>query len=232
MHSPSPPLAVVPECRIALVDDHAVLRTALASMVYTSVPGYRVVIEAGHGQEFIDQLETGTQVSIVVLDLEMPVMNGYETLAWISVDRPDLRVFVLSFNATPGSYDRSMRAGAQGFLLKNMEHTEFKRARDAIREKGIHRSERAREELQGTSGPAHLDRERAEMLVGLTKRELEFLELTCGPGELTYKEVAERMGLSRLGVQEFRKSLFTKLNVQSKSGLVQLAARWRLLKGS
>ncbi|MBP6696161.1 MAG: response regulator transcription factor [Flavobacteriales bacterium] len=228
MSSPSPPATMPPECRIALVDDHAVLRTALANMVNTSVPGYRVVVEAGHGREFIDVLERGTKVDMVVLDLEMPVMNGYDTLAWITKHRPDLRVLVLSFDATPSSYDRSMRAGAHGFLLKNMEHTEFKTALDAIRDKGIYRSERAREELQGIPAPDDLDRERAALLKKLTKREREFLELISGPGELTYKQVAEHMGLSPHTVEEYRKNLFTKFAVQSKTGLVQLAIRWRL----
>jgi len=78
-----------PECRIALVDDHAVLRMALANMVNTGVPGDRVVIEAGHAEDLIEQLEAGTQVSIVVLDLEMSVMNGYDTpwRASPSIDR-------------------------------------------------------------------------------------------------------------------------------------------------
>ena len=105
-----------PVTRIALVDDHSLLRNGLSSLI-DSFDGYKVVLEADNGRQFIDMVQSGIDPDIVLLDITMPVMNGYETAEWIRVNRPSLKILVLSMMDNDAAIIRMLRCGATSMRL-------------------------------------------------------------------------------------------------------------------
>ena len=102
---------------VALIDDHHLMRTGLAAMV-DGFGDYKVTVEAANGHEFILALSGMEEPAIAIVDLHMPVMDGYETIAWIRSNRPAILPLALTFDAADEAMVRAVRAGARGFLLK------------------------------------------------------------------------------------------------------------------
>lgn len=217
---------------VAVVDDHTMFRSALADMILNRVPGYRVMLQVGNGRELISALEDGAEPDLAIIDLEMPLMNGFETLDWLRQHRPALRSLVLSFDASEDAVIRSIRAGARGHLRKDAEPEEFKLALDRIRANGyyqnelLHRKMAAHDDMR-TRG----EKETAAVQSRITTREMEIIQLSCSPEEYTYKEIAARLDLLPSTVESHRKRIFQKFNIKSKAGLVQFAFKWGIVKG-
>lgn len=212
---------------IALVEDHALVRAALASMV-EGIGGYRVVVQAGNGAEYVEAITSGAQVSLAIVDLHMPVMDGYATIAWIREHQPRTRALALSFDMDATTVARSLKAGACGFLPKTAAKEEFRFALDHVAKHGRYTH----------SGPVATDpaaariallEERDHALELLSPRELEFIHLVCDPSEPTYEQIAARMGVSTNTAHGYRESIFRKLHIKSKTGLVIMAHRWGLV---
>jgi len=223
------------EHSVALVDDHHLMRNGLVATV-NALGGFRVTLEAGNGRELIDALEANTQQGgtapvIAIVDLNMPVMDGYETIAWLRANAPQILPLALTFDATEEALVRAVRAGARGFLLKNPRPEVLKFALDSLIAMGYYYTEATHEVLQRPpDGKTREERELEEVMARITPRELEFLQLVCSDEELTYEEVAGVMGITRRSVDNFRVQLFEKFNLKSKTGLVLFAMRWGLVK--
>lgn len=213
------------EHRIALVDDHHLVRAALGSAI-NNLGGYRVTIEAGHGGELVEALEQGGEVDIAIVDLNMPVMDGYATLDWLRRNRPGLPVLVLTFDTTDEAMARAVRAGAGGYLMKDTRPPILRKALDSLVLTGYYITDEIQRALIG--GPPEPDGgtpDQGAALERISPRELEFLRLVCDEAEYTYDQIAERMTVSRRTVDGYRASLFDKFKVRSKTGLVLLAMR-------
>ncbi|MBK6753751.1 MAG: response regulator transcription factor [Flavobacteriales bacterium] len=98
---------------LALVDDHHLMRSGLATML-NGLDGYRVTIEAANGRELIEALRDATPPAIAIVDLNMPVMDGYATIAWLRTNAPEILPLALTFDAGDDALVRAMRAGARG----------------------------------------------------------------------------------------------------------------------
>jgi len=214
---------------IALIDDHTLVRKGLAELL-NSVGGYCVKVEAGNGQEMIRALADGATVSMAIVDLNMPIMNGYETLHWLRENRPDIRTIALTFECTEEAVMKAMRNGARGYLLKDIEPTELKIALDAVMHTGFYHTDLVHSSLMQNVGKRTApERLRAELFGQLTAREVEFLTLVCDPMEHTYEGIAAHMNVSRRTVDGYRENLFQKFGVKSKTGLVLVAMRLGLI---
>ncbi|MBL7984833.1 MAG: response regulator transcription factor [Flavobacteriales bacterium] len=217
------------EHEVALVDDHHLMRTGLAAMV-NNLGGFRVTMEAGNGAEFIQALKQGTDPAIAIVDLNMPVMDGFETIAWLREHKPSILPLALTFDAADDALVKAVRAGARGFLLKNARPAVLKNALDSLMLTGYYYTEATHDALQRAPGlkTAH-ERERERVIAAITPREMEFLLLVCAEAEYTYEQIADRMGVHRRTVDNFRIALFEKFDIKSKTGLVLFAMRWRLI---
>lgn len=212
--------------QIAVVDDHSLLRNGLATII-NSFEGYRVVFEADNGKDFIAQLETHGNPDIVLLDISMPIMDGFETAAWIKKNRPFTKIMALSMNEDEEAIIRMVKAGAGGYLLKDTKPAVFKQALDEIRDKGYYMNDLLSNKVLNYVKGEEENKE-AAIIAKLSDKELKFLELACS--EKTYKEIAVEMNLSPRTVEGYRDDLFEKLGVISRVGLVTFAIKHGLHK--
>lgn len=216
-----------PKIPIALVDDHALFRGILADMI-NGLEGYEVVVEAAHGEDYIAQA-AGKCIAVAIVDLHMPVMDGYRTIAWIRANAPQTRAMALTFEKTEEAMVRALRAGACGFLLKDVSKSVFKEALDRVATVGhYHDDELA--QLLIPSKPEHRNGHANRSLVELTDREAEFLQLVCDEEEYTYDRIADLMRVHRRTVDGYRESVFSKFGIKSKVGLVLFAMKSGVVK--
>ena len=206
---------------VALVDDHVLLRKGLASLLEDL--DHEVVCQADNGREFIEKLKTATQPEVVLLDINMPVMDGYQTAQWLKEHHPDIRVLALSMNDDEHAMIRMLKNGARGYVLKDCEPQELRTAIHALMTKGYYHSEMVTARL--IHSLAHMDDEgsNTRQVMGLNDKEILFLKLACT--EMTYKEIADQMGLSPRTIDGYRDGLFDKLGLKSRVGLVLFAIK-------
>ena len=215
------------KAKIALADDHVLLRNGLANLLKEL--DYDVVFEAGNGSEFLDKLRTGAVPDIVLMDINMPKMDGYDTTQWLKKNYPDIKVLALSMYDDENAIIRMLKSGARGYILKDSEPGELKLAIYSLLTKGFYHSELVTGKLIHTIN--HLnepENSSVKNVLGLNEREIEFLKLVCT--EMTYKEIAEQMCLSPRTIDGYRDALFEKLNLKSRVGLVIFAIKNGIVK--
>jgi DNA-binding NarL/FixJ family response regulator len=207
--------------KVVLIDDHILLRNGLASLV-KSFDDYTVLFEANNGQHFIEQLNPDYLPDIVLMDINMPAKDGFETTLWLKHNHPYVKVLALSMYDNEQSIIRMLKNGAKGYILKDTDPREFKAALDSVYSKGYYYSElvagkliHAVNNLDDTDMGTHSS--------GLNEREIEFIRLACT--EMTYKEIADKMFLSPRTIDGYRDALFEKLNIKTRVGLVMFAIK-------
>lgn len=205
---------------IALADDHVLLRKGLASLVNDL--GYTVILEVDNGQELIDKLQAGTEPDLVLMDINMPVKDGYEATRWIKDNKPLIKVLALSMYDDEQAILKMLKNGARGYILKDSEPGELRAALDAVANKGYYYSELVTGKLIHSINKADDDAADGN-LSKLTDREVDFLKLACS--ELTYKEIAAQMHLSPRTIDGYRDALFEKLNIKTRTGLAIYAIK-------
>ena len=124
------------DIKVAIVDDHQLFRRSLTHFVNDN-KGMHVAIEAANGQQLLDQLEK-TPVDVVLLDIEMPVMNGYETSEHLSEKYPEIKILIISQLTSRESIHRMMDVGAQGYFTKSSNPEQLEHAIRHVHEKGFY----------------------------------------------------------------------------------------------
>jgi two-component system invasion response regulator UvrY len=211
--------------KVAMVDDHALLRNALAKFI-NGFDGYSVLFQANNGRHFIQMLDSNNLPDIVLMDVTMPLMNGFETALWVSANHPNMKVIALSMLNDERTVIRMLRSGAKGYLLKDTELDELRKAMDEVYDRGIYINDILYKNIVHTiNGKYFQDMEENEQQVAmdLGEREKEFLRWLCT--DKSYKEIATEMYLSPRTVDGYRDNLFEKLKVASRVGLVLFAIR-------
>lgn len=204
---------------VAIADDHGLLRTALARLV-NSFEDYIVVLEAGNGKELKVKLQQQVIPDIVMLDVNMPEMDGFETAQWLTKNYPQIKILALSMLSDEKTIIKMFRVGAKGYLLKNTDPEELQRALKTLIDKNFYLSDYVSEKL--VSG-LNVDAGKEEKEIVLNEKEKEFLRLACS--ELSYKDIAAQMFLGTRTIDDYRTSLFARLKVHSRVGLVMYAIR-------
>jgi DNA-binding NarL/FixJ family response regulator len=207
--------------KVGLVDDHILLRNALAALI-NGFGECRVVAQSGNGKELIKTISDGTVMDVAILDLNMPEMNGFETAEWLSKKHPDIHILMLTMYDSELSLIRLLQTGVKGFLKKDIHPSELKVAIQTVMQSGFYYSSYTTGRLvnmlrNSADGHARLQRSM------LTDQEIRFLNLVCS--DLTYKEIAQKMGLNPRSIDTLRDQLFLKLDVRSRVGLAMIAIR-------
>lgn len=209
---------------LALVDDHVLIRNGISRLIST-FETMEVIFDASNGLEAMEKIQQGLIPEIVLMDINMPVKDGYETTEWITNNFPEIKVLALSMYDNETSVIKMLKAGARGYILKDAEPADLKRALDDISLKGYYFSDM----VTGTLIHKVQNKENAsdEILSNLTPKETSFIELVCS--ELTYKEIADKMFLSPRTIDGYRDALFEKLHVKTRVGLVMFALKNNLV---
>lgn len=208
---------------ISLVDDHVLLRQGLASLI-NSFNGYKVLFEADNGKHFIEQLKPNVLPDIVLMDITMPEMDGFETTSWLRTNHPSVKVLVLSMMDNETAVIRMLKCGAKGYLLKNTKPTELSLALDEISKKGFYFNEMVSSRIVHVLNSLGEDpADELKRVLNITDREEEFLKLCCT--EMSYKEIAEAMSVSPRTIDGYRDKLFEKLELKTRVGLAMFAIK-------
>lgn len=207
---------------VAVVDDHVLLRNGLATLI-RSLEGYNVLFEADNGKDFIEKLKPKALPEIVLLDINMPEMDGYDTALWLKRNHPEIKILALSMYDNENAIIRMLKNGAKGYILKDIDPAEFRVALHALVRKGFYYSEMITGKLIHAVNNLDEPEYSIRNLVNLNEREIEFLKLVCT--EMTYKEIADKMFLSPRTIDGYRDALFEKLTVKTRVGLVMYAIK-------
>jgi two-component system, NarL family, invasion response regulator UvrY len=212
---------------VALVDDHTMLRNGLAILV-NDLDGYEVVLQSDDGLKFTNNvIQNKLSPDIILLDVSMPHMDGFETAKWITTNLPLAKILVLSMFDDEKSIIKMIRNGAKGYILKDSEPQELEVALNDIVHKGYHYSDLVNGKL--IHAVNKLDEQSdEEKRSKLTNREIEFLKLSCS--EMTYKEIGNIMYLSVRTIEGYRDNLFIKLNLKTRVGLVLYAIKNKIFE--
>lgn len=205
---------------VALIDDHTLIRNALSELIST-FQGFEVVLQARNGEDFFEQINPQAPPQLALVDIHMPCMNGYETASRLSQEFPEVKILALSVEDDDACIIRMLRSGSKGYLLKDTPTAEFKTALNELVTKGYYHSDLVANTLMNALHPPN--EVIPAVAIKFQAREEEFMRLACS--ELTYKEIADKMFLSPRTVDGYRESLFYKLQVKSRVGLVLFAIK-------
>jgi two-component system, NarL family, invasion response regulator UvrY len=201
--------------QIGLIDDHTLIRNAIKSLI-NNIKGFKVTIDAIHGKDFLEKLDPQNQPDIVLIDVNMPVMNGFETAEYLKNHFPKIKKIALTIENDETSILKMLRAGVVGYILKDSETKYLKKAIEAVRDEGFFHDDLVKKSLI-----AGLKPEKVVKTVEFVGRELEFIKWACS--DLTYREIALKMDVSHRTVDGYRENIFIKLELNSRVGLVLYA---------
>ncbi|HVW15623.1 MAG TPA: response regulator transcription factor [Mucilaginibacter sp.] len=205
--------------QIALVDDHRLFRSGIAALV-NNFQRYSILFEAGDGEEMMHKINPKLKPDIILLDINMPKMDGITTARWLRNNHPDIRIIVLSMYEDAEKVLTMVRMGVRGYLLKDAEPDEFENALLRVSQNEIYYPPFVTRHLIN-------DFNTDFNISKLNSREIEFLKLAST--ELTYKEIANHMCISSRTVDGYRDALFEKLQIKSRIGLVLFAIKNKLI---
>lgn len=210
---------------VVLVDDHLLIAKAIGSVI-EQFPGYEVLYECENGSSLMERCRNKKDIpDIVLLDISMPVMDGFQTAQWLRDHHPDVMVMALSMRGDDDSLIKMIKSGAKGYLHKNVHPTELEKALDSLVKRGFYYPDWATSRvLANIAGGA--DEKPAG--IHLSDREKEFLQYVCT--ELTYKEIGGKMSCSPRTVESYRDGLFEKLGVKTRVALALYAVKIGLHK--
>ncbi|MBX3240476.1 MAG: response regulator transcription factor [Chitinophagaceae bacterium] len=204
--------------RVAVVDDHTLLRNALAKLI-DSFDNFYVYFEAENGEGLKEKIKRKMLPDVILLDVNMPGMNGYETAEWLYKYYPQIKVLALSMFSDEATIIRMLKLGAKGYIMKTAEPEELKLALESIVEKNFYISE----PLSGKIiGGLNRTMDMPDDF-NLSDKEKEFLRWCCT--DLPYKEIADKMFVSTRRVEDHRNALFERLKIKSRVGLVIFAIK-------
>jgi DNA-binding NarL/FixJ family response regulator len=212
--------------KVAMADDHTLLCNALANLI-NGFDGFKVVHQASNGKQLTDYILAGAPVDVVLLDLNMPVMDGFATADWLRKNAPDIHVLMLTMYDSELVLIKLLQQGVKGFLKKDIHPTELKFAIESVIQSGFYYSNNS------TGKIVNLFRNHNERSSNLQKallddHEIRFLQLASS--DMTYKEIAIELGLNPRSVDNLRDRMFEKLDVKSRVGLAMYAIKNGLVR--
>jgi DNA-binding NarL/FixJ family response regulator len=207
--------------KIAIADDHLLIAKAISAIVET-FEKFEVLYEVENGAMLQERFKLSKNIpDIVLLDISMPVMDGFATASWLREKYPSVLIMALSVQDDDESLIRMIRSGARGYLHKNVHPAELEKALLTMVEKGMYYPDWATSRV--FIKMAREGEQVNEPDASITEREKEFLQHVCS--ELTYKEIALQMNCSPRTVESYRDTLFEKLCIKTRVALAMYAVK-------
>lgn len=207
---------------IVIVDDHLLLAKALKTVI-SNFEGFEVIYDCENGRDLQLKMSENKIPDIVLLDISMPIMNGFQTAKWLSDTHPEVLTMALSMDGDEESLVKMIQNGAKGYLLKNAHPTELEKGLIELVTNGSYYPQWASKMLFSKIG----EKEPEEEKFKLSDREKEFLRYTIS--EMSYKEIADKMFCSPRTIDGYRDNLFSKLEIKTRVGLAVYAMKHGLV---
>lgn len=212
--------------KVALVDDHKLFRKGMMELI-NDFTGFSVIWEAENGLDFTQKLNPNNIPDIVLLDVSMPVMDGFETALWLGQRYPDIKILALSMYDDATIVTKMLSSGVNGYVLKNADPSEVEKALKALMvDESFYPAWVVQIMIDSLNNRGFENKSKTK--ITLTEREIEFLKLACT--ELPYKSFSPFLGVSTRVVESTRENLFKKLEASSRVGLVLYAIRNGIFK--
>jgi DNA-binding NarL/FixJ family response regulator len=208
---------------ISIVDDHSLFRNGL-KLLLSAFPEIEVVSECSNGREFILSLEK-IKPEVVLMDIEMPVMNGIDATKEAVGKYPDLNIITLSMFGEEEYYYKMIDAGVKGFILKNSNIDEVVKAIRTIRNGGTYFSQ---EILYNVVKNIREVSRTDQFQLQLSTRELEILDLICKG--LSNQEIGDELNISKRTVDKHRANILSKTDTKNTASLVMFAIEHKLIE--
>ena len=207
------------QLKVYIADDHTLFRKAMVNLL-RSFERITDVKDAENGKELLTLIKY-QQPDVVIVDLQMPVMDGSETSAIILQKYPDVKVIILTMHDSSKFILHMMDLGVHAFLLKNTEPDELEKAIYAVADKDFYHNDLVVAVLRKNVNERKTGQRPSFQAAELTEREKEILLLICQ--ELTMKEIGQRLFLSENTVRNHRVNIMEKVGVNNIVGLVKYA---------
>jgi len=204
--------------KVALVEDHEVVRNAIALML-TKIPALEFVFDAANGQEFLEQLKDNP-IDVVLLDLEMPVLNGIETLKSLKKQESSIKVIIMTMHKDLEIAFELLSFGADAYLLKECSTREMIEAIECVHSEVEYTNAIMNQSLIHNFAQTRKCNSRADYL-SLSQRDLKLLKLICDG--FSSSEIADLLSTSKKNVDLLRTKLMKKMKVSSANELIRMA---------
>jgi two-component system, NarL family, invasion response regulator UvrY len=216
-----------PIIKLALVDDHKLFRKGLISLIEMVSKEYVILFEADNGLDLQLKIDSANPPDIILMDVSMPGMDGFASVQWLQQHYPQIRVLVVSMIEREETIVKMIKLGVKGYLCKDVEPKELREALYAVYNKGFYYTDFITGKLVHSLQNGNTEKQKELETNPINNQEKQFLELACS--ELTYAEIADKMCLSPKTIDGYRNSLFEKLKVKSRVGLVLFAIKNRMV---
>ncbi len=201
---------------VVVVDDHFLLSQAIGGLVQ-DFQDFNVLYLCKNGQELLDKFAEGAKniPDLVLMDIKMPILNGIETTEILKGNYPEVKIIALSIEEDEYTILKMLRAGARGYLMKDTKKEILEEALIQVMESGHYY----------TNTVSHILMESLEKGTDteLKEKEIEFIKLACT--DINYKEIAYKMSCSYKTVEGYRDSLYKKLGIKNRIGLMLFAIK-------
>jgi DNA-binding NarL/FixJ family response regulator len=205
---------------IVIVDDHILIAQALRGII-TNFESFEVIYECENGKDLQEKLHAKKIIpNIVLLDISMPIMDGFETAKWLKENHPEVLIMTLSMQDDEQSVIKMIKNGANGYLLKNTHPADLEKGLLKLVSDGFYYPDWASRLVFASLNE---NKTASSTSIRLTDREIEFLKHTVT--EMNYKEISEKMFCSPRTVESYRDSLFEKLELKTRVGLAVYALK-------
>jgi DNA-binding NarL/FixJ family response regulator len=205
--------------KLAIVDDHLLIANALNNII-SNFSQFEVVYLCENGVELQEKIMLSDSLpDVILLDISMPIMDGFETAKWLNDFYPNILIMVLSMQNDDQSLIKMIKNGANGYMLKNVHPLELEKGLNSLIKNGNYFPEWATSKMFTPIDANIIEKE--EIII--TEREAEFLKYTTT--EMNYREISEIMFCSPRTIENYRDSLFEKLELKTRVGLAVYAMK-------
>lgn len=211
---------------IILVDDHVIVRNGLKELIEKLGP-FKVLREFDNGPSLLNAIPFKEKPDLIILDLNLPDMNGDQVLVELNNRNVTTPVLMLTLNTDENTIVKLFRNGVRGYLQKDCSAQTLKTAMEEIFRCGYYHNEFLSLSLRNNES-ASKKTEQEKILEQLTAREREFLKLVCHEKEYTYEQIADQMKVQHRTVDGYREAVFEKFGIKSKTGLVLFVLKHNL----
>ncbi len=204
---------------VVVVDDHFLLSQAIGGLVQ-DFKNFKVLYLCKNGQELLDKFKESDKniPDLVLMDIKMPILNGIETTEQLKKNYPIVKVIALSIEEDEYTILKMLRAGARGYLMKDTKKDILEKALMQVVDSGHY--------YTNTVSHILMDSLERDVDTELKEKEIEFIKLACT--DMNYKEIADKMFVSYKTVEGYRDSLYKKLGIKNRIGLMLFAIKYNM----